>query len=319
MRRRGREECATNVRRKTYAHALPSMQQDAADRSPASGPICSNRVKSTAPPLGRTCGYQGRCGASGVKSSLASPPPPETCMRAQPATLTAKTIWSSGPQLAPRIAAGRVVSVCAGPPDKATFRNSPSATKPTHWPSDEKNGTNTPTVSGITVASNWSMGRRKRWSPSSPRALYTRVSPSGDRASGLDPISRTLSERRRGDSGSRWDEPAMEDWPYKAQADPRGRPGSPYTPSRTNKPAGEPESPAAECTVRRTRRFGRSMPTRLRPRALRVRGRLETEPGGDERPLHRGRHWRPRPARAYIPPRQLRREADPDGSDWDLR
>ena len=103
----------------------------------------------------------------------------------------------------------------------------------------------------------------------------------------------------------------------------RGRPErSPWEPLyavEDQQPAGEPESPTAECTVRRTRRFGRSMPTRLRPRALRVRGRLETEPGGDERPLHRGRHWRPRPARAYIPPRQLRREADPDGSDWDLR
>ena len=157
-------------------------------------------VKRTPSPPGNISGHRwSPCSGSGVVSSIGSPPSAET--RQSPlGALVAKTMVSSGPQLAPSgTPSGSSLMVTGGPPRIETFLNllRPRAKYPTQLPSGETNnprGILVATARG--VASSWSKARTTSWGSSFAIATYTMCVPSGVMAT-----STSGRARSRGASG----------------------------------------------------------------------------------------------------------------------
>src|ERR1700732_4242847 len=97
-------------------------------------------VNRTALLPGRTCGK--RCpqslGGISLVNGAAAPPEEDTRTNAL-ALVGVKTIFPSSPQLAPA-GIGASHKVIAPPPRAEIFLRLPSAKKPIHWSSGEKNG-----------------------------------------------------------------------------------------------------------------------------------------------------------------------------------
>ncbi len=115
----------------------------------------------------------------------------------------------SGPQLAPRarLTLHRVMGV---PPVMGTFLISIGVTKPTHWPSGEKNGwygwvCELPVTSGVPTS--WSSARTDMTRPASPSVTMIMRRPSGESSTEAPRLtkrgsSETLTSRRMRGSSS---------------------------------------------------------------------------------------------------------------------